>query len=69
MKKLEEQDIDILIIEGTNVGIENEENYVEELIEKLMGKKLGEKINSEHIIKEKALKIIQDTNNPVFIEF
>ncbi len=69
LKKLEERDIDILIIEGTNVGNETEEDFLKNLIEELMGKTLEEKINSEQILKEKALRIVQETNNPVFIDF
>ncbi|NVM28572.1 MAG: hypothetical protein HWN65_06990 [Candidatus Helarchaeota archaeon] len=69
LKKLETKDIDILIIEGTNVGNEAEEQQTKTLIETIIGKPLSKKLASEEELKEKALTIIQPSKSPVFVDF
>lgn len=69
LKKLKGKDIDILIIEGTNVGNEAEEQHTKMLIETIIGKPLNKKLTSEEELKEKAINIIQPSKSPVFVDF
>ena len=69
IKNLSNDDIDILIIEGTNVGNENSDIKKILIIEEIMGKSLGKKLESEEDLRKEALKIIQSTKKPVFVDF
>lgn len=69
LEKLKGKEIDILMIEGTNVGNEADELYTKQTIEKITGKSSGKKLKSENALKEEALKIIQGAQVPVFVDF
>ncbi|MBD3229982.1 MAG: hypothetical protein GF329_17500 [Candidatus Lokiarchaeota archaeon] len=69
MKNLEGDDIDVLIIEGTNIGEEDVDIKTLLIIEDFMGKKRGKKLPSEEELKQEAFKIVNSTKKPIFIDF
>jgi len=62
--RLIDEDIDLLIIEGTRV----EEKKENEIIKELIGES-KEKLSSEEEVMRKSLEVVSSTSNPVFVDF
>jgi ribonuclease J len=62
--KLIDEDVDVLIIEGTRV----EEKKENEIVKKLIGRP-KEKLSSMAEVKTKSIEVISNTAKPVFVDF
>lgn len=69
IKNLMGKEIDILIIEGTNIAEDDMDLKTILMMEDIMGKKLGRKLRSEKELKKEAFDIISTTKKPVFVDF
>jgi len=69
LNELKSENIDVLIIEGTNIGNEQEEKNLKHFIEQILGKPLGKKLETEYELKMELLQIIEGTKTPIFIDY